>query len=36
MRGTFRNGIAPGITASKQKGTTLKEISSSSRYVQYV
>ena len=36
MRGAFRNGIVPGIIVSKQKGPTLKEISSSSRYVQYV
>jgi hypothetical protein len=36
MIGSSRNGISPGISVSKQKGPALKEISSSSRYIQYV
>ena len=36
MIGGSWNGIAPGIVLSKQKGPTLKEVSSSLIYAQYV
>jgi len=36
LKDSMRGASSNGISVSKQKGPILKEISSSSRYVQYV